>query len=85
MKALLLIVSWIQTGPVVQVQGLETIAACQVVATASARMISAQAVSNMASPHRELELLKDEKTGDWILLTGTIRREVARISCVRHE
>lgn len=85
MKALLLIVSWIQTGPVLQVQPLESIAACHVAATASARMISAQAVSNMTSPHRELDLIKEEKTGDWILMTGAIGREVARISCVRHE
>lgn len=85
MKVLLLIVSWIQSGPVVQVQPLETVAACQVASAASARMIAAQALTNMASPHRELTLEKDEKTGDWILLTGAIGREVARISCIRHD
>lgn len=85
MKAILLIVSWIQTGPVSQVQTLESIAACQVAAAESARMISAQAASNMTSPHRKLELVKDEKTGDWILMTGAIGREVVRIACVRQE
>jgi hypothetical protein len=85
LKTLLLIVSWIQSGPYVQVQSLESVAACQVAAAASARMISAQALTNMTSPHRELTLEKDEKTGDLRLLTGTIGREVSRISCVRQE
>jgi hypothetical protein len=85
LKVLLLIVSWIQSGPVVQVQPLETIAACQVASAASARMIAAQALTNMTSPHRELTLEKDDKTGDWILLTGAVGREVARISCSRHD
>lgn len=85
MKALLLIVSWIQSGPSVQVQPLESILTCQVAATATARIISEQALTNMTSPHRELTLEKNEKTGDWVLLTGAIGREVARISCIRHE
>lgn len=85
MKTLLLMVSWIQTGPILQIETLESIAACNVAATASARMISAQAVSNLTSPHRELVLVKEAKTEDWILMTGAIGREVARISCVRHE
>jgi hypothetical protein len=85
LKVLLILISWIQSGPVVQVQPLESAGACQVAAAATARMISAQALTNMTSPHRELTLEKEEKTGDWILLTGAIGREVARISCIRHE
>ena len=85
MKTLLLIVSWIQTGPYVQMQALESVAACKIAATTTARMISMQALTNMTSPHRELTLRKDEKTEDWVLLTGTIGREVARLSCVQHE
>lgn len=82
MKALLLIVSWLQIGPQVQVQPIESVAACQVAAVATARMISAQALTNMNSPHRELILEKEEKTGDWHLLTGSVGREVVRISCI---
>jgi hypothetical protein len=66
-------------------QTLDSVAACKVAATTTARMISMQAVTNMTSPHRALTLSKDEKTDDWVLLTGAIGREVARLSCVQHE
>ena len=82
MKTLLLIVSWIQGGPHVQVQPIESATACLVAAENASRMIAAQALTNMASPHGELKITKDERTGDWRLLTGVIGREVARIACV---
>ena len=85
MKALLLLVSWIQSGPYVQVQPMESVVACHMVAEATTRMIAAQATTNMTSPHRELTIEKDDKTGDWRLLTVAIGREVARIACIRQE
>ena len=85
MKTLLLIVSWIQSGPHVQVQPLESPAICRSAADATARMIAAQATTNMTSPHNGLKIEKNEKTGEWRLTTGLIGREVARISCVNQE
>lgn len=85
MKTLLLIVSWIQGGPQVQVLPLESATACVVAAESASRMIAAQALSNMASPHGKLKITKDERTGDWRLSTGVIGREVARIACVHED
>lgn len=85
MKMLLILVSWLQAGPAVQVQAIDSAAACQVAAQTSLRMIAAQAKSNMTSPHGDLTLEKDEKTGDWRLVTGVIGREVARVACVRQD
>lgn len=82
MKAILLVVSWIQAGPYIQVQPLETLNLCQVTAEATIRMIAAQAKTNMTSAHGDLIVEKEEVTGDWRLMTGTVRREVSRISCV---
>lgn len=81
MKTLLLIVSWIHSGPYVQVQPLDTPAICMSAADAAARMIAAQATTNMTSPHNALTIEKSE-TGEWRLTTGGIGREVARIACV---
>jgi hypothetical protein len=44
-------------------------------------MIKMQAQTNMFSPHNELTVSRDEKTGGWKLATGVIGREVARLSC----
>ena len=65
-----------------QTQLLETYLACHKAAEASVRIISAQAATNMASPHNTLALKKDPHTDEWQLLTGGIGREVARISCI---
>lgn len=64
---------------------MESVPACHMAAEATTRMIAAQATTNMTSPHRELTIEKDEKTGEWRLLTGAIGREVARIACIRQE
>lgn len=85
MKTLLLIVSWLQSGPYVQVQTLDTPAMCRSAADTTARMIAAQATTNMTSPHNALSIEKNEKTGEWRLTTGAIGREVARISCVNQD
>ena len=83
MKAILLGVSWIQSGPYVQVQQVDSMEACQVAAEETSRMIAGQALSNMTGPHRNLTLVTDEKSGELRLLTDTIGREVIRISCVQ--
>ena len=82
MKAILIIVSWIQSGPFVQVQPVESMQTCQIAAQATSHMIAGQASSNLSSPHRDLTLKIYKKTGELRLLTGTLGREVARISCV---
>jgi hypothetical protein len=82
MKSLLLIVSWVQGGPYMHTQLLESYLACRKTAEISARIIVAQASTNMASPHNTLVMEKDPHTDEWRLLTGGIGREVARISCI---
>ena len=82
MKTLLLIVSWIQGGPHVHTQLLESYLACHKAAQTSIRIISAQASTNMTSPHNRLTMEKDPHTDEWRLLTGGIGREVATISCI---
>ena len=61
---------------------MESLTACVVAAEQASRMIAAQALNNMTSPHGDLKITRDEKTGDWLLSTGVIGREVARIACV---
>ncbi len=82
-KTLLIVVTWLQSGPVVQTQTLESAQECRAAAEAAAQMIKLQAQTNMTSPHNELSAVRDEKTGEWKLSTGAIGRDVARLRCVK--
>jgi hypothetical protein len=81
LKTLLIMVTWLQGGPVVQTQALETPQECRAAAESVAHMIKMQAQTNMTSPHNELTVSRDEKTGEWKLATGVMGREVARLRC----
>jgi hypothetical protein len=79
---MLIVVTWLQTGPVIQTQALASAKECRAAAEASVQMIKAQAQTNMTSPHNQLTASRDEKTGEWTLATGLVGREVARVRCV---
>lgn len=81
-KTMLIVVSWLQTGPVTQTQVFESIDQCYAIADATAQMIVAQAQTNMTSPHDQFTALRDDKAGEWRLITGVVRREVTRLKCV---
>jgi hypothetical protein len=81
LKTLLLVVTWLQGGPQVQTLTLNSPAECRVSAASAAQMIQLQARTNLNSPHNELAIVQDDKTGEWRLSTGVIGREVARIRC----
>jgi len=80
-KTLLIAVTWLQGGPQVQTLVLNSPAECRVAAASAAQMIQLQARTNLSSPHNELAIDRDDKTGEWRLSTGAIGREVARLRC----
>ena len=81
LKTVLLVVTWLQGGPQVQTLVFNSPAECRVAAASAAQMIQLQARTNLSSPHNELAIDRDDKTGEWRLSTGAIGREVARIRC----
>jgi hypothetical protein len=81
LKSLLIVVTWLQGGPVVQTQLLDSPAQCRLAAQSAAQMIQLQARSNLNSPHNELLLTQDPHSREWRLATGTVGREVARLRC----
>ena len=81
LKTMLIVVSSFQGGPLVHTQILESPRACRLAAQTVVLMIQQQARTNITSPHRDLTVDHDEKTGEWRLSTGVIGREVARLRC----
>lgn len=80
-KTLLIVVTWLQGGPLIQTLVLNSPVECRIAAESAVQMIQMQARTNMTSPHNDLTAEKDEKTGEWRLSTGGIGREVARLRC----
>jgi hypothetical protein len=80
LKSLLIVVTWLQGGPVVQTQLLDSPAQCRLAAQSAAQMIQLQARSNLNSPHNDLLLTQDPRSREWNLATG-LGREVARLRC----
>ena len=80
-KTLLIIVTWLQGGPLVQALVMNSPVECRIAAESAAQMIKQQARTNMSSPHNDLVAGKDEKTGEWRISTGGIGREVASLRC----
>jgi hypothetical protein len=81
LKSLLMVVTWLQDGPVVQTQLLDSPAQCRLVAQSAAQMIQLQARSNLNSPHNDLLLTQDPRSREWSPSTGAVGREVARLRC----
>lgn len=82
-KSLLIVVTWLQAGPSIQTQTLDSTQSCRAAAQSASQMIKLQAQSNMTAPHNELTYAGDDKAGEWTLTTGVIGREVARLRCVK--
>ncbi len=84
LKSLLIVVTWLQGGPAVQTQQLDSPAQCRLAAQSAAQMIQLQARSNMNSPHNALRLTQDPRSSEWSLATA-VGREVARLRCAEAE
>ena len=84
-KTMLILVTWLQNGPIIQTQVLDSAHECNVIAESTAQMIKQQAKTNLSSPHNDLTITRDEKSGEWRLGTGMVDREVGRLRCVSLE
>jgi hypothetical protein len=80
LRSLLVVVTWMQGGPAVQTQLLDSPAQCRLAAQSAAQLIQLQAHSNMNAPHNDLLLAQDAAGREWSLSTA-IGREVARLRC----
>lgn len=81
MKAILLVTTWLSLGPQVVVQPMEQMTVCRIAMQSTAQMITAQALSNLTGPHREL-IAETDHAGDVTLRTPSVAREVARLRCL---
>lgn len=84
MKAVLLVVSWLNVGPHVSMTELHSEASCRTALRAAGEMLQRQSTSNLTGPHRPLLFDRDPTPGvdDWVLRTATIGREVVRLRCI---
>jgi len=83
MKIALIIVSWLQSGPFVQIQNFESLQQCNAAVVPTSLMIRQQAQTNLASPHNELIIFHDKNINEWTVTTKIIGRELIRLKCVR--
>ena len=82
LTTMLVVVTWLQGGPILHTQLLASPRACQQAAQAAVQMIEQQARTNLTGPHGVLSVEYKPQNQDWRLSTGGIGREVARLRCL---
>lgn len=79
MKTLLIVTTWLATGPQVWTQQLENLADCRAAEAAISSQLKAQALSNLTGPSATLSI--EVKNGNTVVRTP-LGREIAQLSCV---
>lgn len=78
MRTLLIVTTWLASGPQVWTQQVENLADCRTAAAAISGQFKAQALSNLTGPSATLSIAVED--GNTVVRTP-LGREVARLSC----
>jgi hypothetical protein len=80
MKAILIVVTWLQVGPVVSMTPMHSIVACRAAAELAIHSIQRSAAGNLTIAHQDLVIERHARETAWTATTPR-GRHVARVEC----